>query len=119
MAYDEDLAIRIRDLIGPDPELTEKKMFGGLAFLIRGHMAISASGQGGVLVHVDPGRSGELVATARATTAVMQGREMPGWVRVSPEGLASDDDLSRWVEIGVGHARSLPPKQPASRRPKK
>ena len=118
MAYDEDLATRIRDLIGPDPELTEKKMFGGLAFLIRGHMAISASGQGGVLVHVDPGRSGELVATTRATTAVMQGREMPGWLRVSPEDLASDDDLSRWVEIGIGHARSLPPKQPVSRKPK-
>ena len=109
MAYDEDLATRIRDLIGPDPDLTEKKMFGGLAFLIRGHMAISASGQGGVLVHVDPGRSGDLMATTRATTAVMQGREMPGWLRVSPEDLASDDDLSGWVEIGIGHARSLPP----------
>jgi hypothetical protein len=65
MAYDEDLASRIRDLIGPDPELTEKKMFGGLAFLIRGHMAISANGQGGVLVHVDPGRSADLVARDR------------------------------------------------------
>ena len=117
MAYDEDLATRIRDLIGPDPELTEKKMFGGLAFLIRGHMAISASGQGGVLVHVDPGRSAALVATTRATTAVMQGREMPGWLRVSPEDLASDDDLSRWVDIGIEHARSLPPKQPAWARP--
>jgi hypothetical protein len=113
MAYDEDLAARIRDLIGPDPDLTEKKMFGGLAFLIRGHMAISASGQGGVLVHVDPGQSGDLVATTGATTAVMQGREMPGWLRVGPEDLASDGDLSRWVDIGVGHARSLPPKQPA------
>ena len=89
-------------------------MFGGLAFLIRGHMAISASGQGGVLVHVDPGRSGDLVAT----TAVMQGREMPGWLRVSPEGLASDDGLSRWVDIGIGYARSLPPK-PAGKKPKK
>ena len=101
MAYDEDLAARIRDLIGPDPDLTEKKMFGGLAFLIRGNMAISASGQGGVLVHVDPGRSDDLAATTKATTAVMQGREMPGWLRVSPEDLASDDDLYRWVEIGV------------------
>jgi len=118
MAYDEDLATRIRDLIGPDPELTEKKMFGGLAFLIRGHMAISASGQGGVLVHVDPERSGDLVATTKATTAVMQGREMPGWLRVSPEDLASDDDLSRWVDIGIRHARSLPPKPP-SKKPKK
>jgi TfoX N-terminal domain len=100
MAYDEDLATRIRDLTGPDSELTEKKMFGGLAFLIRGHMAISASGQGGVLVHVDPGRSTGLMATANATAAVMQGREMPGWLRVSPEDLASDGDLSGWVNIG-------------------
>jgi hypothetical protein len=82
-------------------------------------MAISASGQGGVLVHVDPGRSADLVATTRAETAVMQGREMPGWLRVSPEDLASDDDLSRWVDIGIGHARSLPPKQPASSKPEK
>ena len=119
MAYDEDLAARIRDLIGPDPDLTEKKMFGGLAFLIRGHMAITASGQGRVLVHVDPGRSAELVAATKATTAVMQGREMPGWLRVSPEDLASDDDLSGWVDIGVGHARSLPPKQPAKNKPTK
>ena len=119
MAYDEDLAARIRDLIGPDPDLTEKKMFGGLAFLIRGHMAISASGQGGVLVHVDPGRSAALVATTRATTAVMQGREMPGWLRVSSEDLASDDDLPRWVDIGIEHARSLPPKQPAKNKLKK
>jgi len=119
MAYDEDLATRIRDLIGPDPDLTEKKMFGGLAFLIRGHMAISASGQGGVLVHVDPERSGDLVATTKATTAVMQGREMPGWLRVSAEDLASDDDLGRWVDIGIEHARSLPPKQPAKNKLKK
>ena len=118
MAYDEDLATRIRDLIGPDPDLTEKKMFGGLAFLIGGHMAISASGQGGVLVHVDPGRSADLVATTRATVAVMQGREMPGWLRISPEDLAGDDDLSRWVAIGVGYARALPPKQPATKKRK-
>jgi hypothetical protein len=118
MAYDEVLATRIRDLIGPDPELTEKKMFGGLTFLIRGHMAISASGQGGVLVHVAPGRSDELVATTAATVAVMQGREMPGWLRVRGGDLATDDDLSPWVELGLGHARSLPPKQPAGKRRK-
>jgi hypothetical protein len=119
MAYDEDLAAHIRALIGPDPDLTEKKIFGGLAFLIRGHMAISASGQGGVLVHVDSGRSAGLVATTKATTAVMQGREIPGWLRVSPEDLASDDDLSRWVDIGIEYARSLPPKQPAKNKLKK
>ena len=119
MAYDDDLAARIRDLIGPDPDLTEKKMFGGLAFLIRGHMAITASGQGRVLVHVDPGRSAELVAATTDTAAVMQGQQMPGWLRVSREDLASDDDLSGWVDIGVGHARSLPPKQPAKNKPTK
>jgi hypothetical protein len=112
MAYDEVLAERIRGLIGPDPELTEKKMFGGLAFLIRGHMAISASGQGGVLVHVDPERSAELTASTAATVAVMQGREMPGWLRVAAEAVATDGDLSPWVETGIAHARSLPPKQP-------
>lgn len=115
MAYDEVLASRIRDLIGPDPELTEKKMFGGLAFLIRGHMAISASGQGGVLVHVAPELTGDLVATTEATVAVMQGREMPGWLRVSADAVATDDALSPWVEIGIGHARSLPPKKAAGK----
>jgi TfoX N-terminal domain len=110
MAYDEVLATRIRDLIGPDPELTEKKMFGGLTFLIRGHMAISASGQGGVLVNCHRERSDDLVATTAASVAVMRGREMPGWLRVSAGDLATDDDLSPWVEIGIAHARSLPPR---------
>jgi hypothetical protein len=110
MAYDEVLAERIRGLIGPDPEREEKKMFGGLAFLIRGHMAISASGQGGVLVHVDPARSAELVATTAATVAVMRDREMPGWLRVDEGSIATDDELGRWVELGIAYARSLPPK---------
>ena len=90
MAYDEELADRIRALVAGEPALTEKKMFGGLAFLIRGHMAISASGQGGVLVHVDPERTGELIATTAATVAVMQGREMDGWLRVGADNLATD-----------------------------
>jgi len=115
MAYDEVLAGRIRDIIGPDPELTEKKMFGGLAFLIRGRLAISASGHGGVLVQVDPARSAELVATTSATVAVMQGREMPGWLRVGADDCAADDELSSWVELGIGHARSLPPKKAAQK----
>lgn len=116
MAYDEALADRIRDLIGPDPELTEKKMFGGIAFLIRGHMAISASGQGGVLVHADPEQSDTLVAATGASIAVMRGREMPGWLRVDAVDLATDDDLSPWVEIGIAHARSRPPKPSAKKR---
>jgi hypothetical protein len=110
MAYDEVLAERIRGLIGPDPELTEKKMFGGLAFLIRGHMAISASGQGGVLVRVAPEQTDELVATTAATVAVMQGREMPGWLRVAADRVGTDEHLSPWVETGIAYARSLPPK---------
>lgn len=115
MAYDEALAARIRDLIGPDPELAEKKMFGGLAFLIRDHMAISASGEGGVLVHVPPERSDDLIAGSDATIAVMRGREMQGWLRVAAEHVATDEKLSPWVELGIGHARSLPPKQPRRR----
>jgi hypothetical protein len=115
MGYDEVLAGRIRDLIGPDPELTEKKMFGGLAFLIRGHLAISASGQGGVLVHCDPGQSDDLLALTEATVAVMQGREMAGWLRVAADHVATDEALGGWVELGLGYARSLPPKQPARR----
>lgn len=118
MSYDEVLAGRIRDLIGPDPELTERKMFGGLAFLIRGHMAITASGHGGVLVHAGPARAGDLIATTNATIAVMGGREMTGWLRVAALHLATDDDLSPWVELGIGHARSLPPKQPARKKAK-
>jgi hypothetical protein len=111
MGYDEALAGRIRDLIGPDPELTEKKMFGGLAFLIHGNMAISASGHGGVLVRVDPAQSGALVEATSATVAVMQGREMPGWLRVAEAGVATDADLEQWVDRGVEYARSLPAKK--------
>ena len=110
MPYDEILAARVRELIGPDPELTEKKMFGGLAFLIGGNMAISASGEGGVLVHVAPERSGELAARTNATIAVMRGREMPGWLRVRPVDVASDEELNLWVELGTAYARSLPRK---------
>src|SRR5215469_6187746 len=113
MAYDEGLAQRIRDLIGPDPELTEKKMFGGLAFLIHGNMAISASGQGGVLVRCDPAQTESLVASTPAAVAVMQGREMPGWLRVAAADVATDAQLEPWVDRGVEHARSLPAKKQA------
>jgi TfoX/Sxy family transcriptional regulator of competence genes len=108
MAYDQDLADRIRRLIASDPGLTEKKMFGGLAFLIAGHMAIAASGQGGVMVRVDPQQSDALVATTTASLAEMRGRPMPGWLRVSSDDLRTDDQLLPWVERGTGYARSLP-----------
>jgi TfoX N-terminal domain len=110
MAYDQELAGRIRQLIGNDPELTEKKMFGGLAFLIQGNMAIAASGQAGAMVRVDPAQSDALVATTNATLMNMRGRDMPGWLRVSSDDLRTDDELARWIEIGTGYARSLPPK---------
>jgi hypothetical protein len=110
MAYDEELADRIRQLIGRDPALTEKKMFGGLAFLIRGNMAIAASSEGGAMVRADPAQSDALLATTKATVVNMRGRDMPGWLRVSSDDLHADDELARWVEIGTGYARSLPPK---------
>jgi hypothetical protein len=110
MAYDQDLADRIRRLISSDPACTEKKMFGGLAFLIGGNMAIAASGEGGALVRVDPEQSGLLVATTSATVAEMRGRPMPGWLRVGPAELGTDEQLMPWVERGAGYARSLPPK---------
>jgi TfoX/Sxy family transcriptional regulator of competence genes len=107
MAYDEALAHRIRELVANEQGLTEKKMFGGLAFLIDGNMAVAASGQGGLLVRVDPAKSDELVASTDARPMEMRGREMAGWLRVDP---ADDDELSAWVERGVSFARSLPPK---------
>ena len=110
MAYDQELAVRIRHLIGSDPELTEKKMFGGLAFLIRGNMAIAASSEGGAMVRVDPAQSDALVATTKATPMKMRGRDMPGWLRISADDLRTHDQLAPWVEIGTGYARSLPPK---------
>jgi hypothetical protein len=111
MAYDTELADRIRFLIGAGPGVTEKKMFGGLAFLVGGNMAISASGQGGALVRVDPADSGTLTATGQATVAVMGGRPMQGWLRVSREDLEADEQLTEWVNRALAYTRSLPPKR--------
>ena len=110
MAYDEELAGRIRQLIGSDPDLTEKKMFGGLAFLVGGNMAVAASGQGGLMVRVDPDESKELVATTPAEMMEMRGRQMPGWLRLGSADINSDSVLQEWVERGAGYAASLPPK---------
>jgi TfoX/Sxy family transcriptional regulator of competence genes len=111
VAYDEDLADRIRQLIGSERRLSEKKMFGGLAFLIAGNMAIAASEQGGLLVRVDPDASERLVARSNARPAVMRGREMPGWLRVDADDVKTKRQLARWVDVGVTSARSLPPKR--------
>jgi TfoX/Sxy family transcriptional regulator of competence genes len=117
VAYDDDLAERIRELLIEEPDVTETKMFGGLAFLVGGHMAIAASGQGGVLVRVDPATSDSLVARTGARLAVMKGRPMDGWLRVDSDDLRTKRQLATWVGRGAGHARSLPPKQPKPRRP--
>ena len=111
MAYDEELASRMRELLGDEPNLTEMKMFGGLAFLIGGNMAIAASGQGGALVRVDPADSDQLVATTAAELMEMRGRQMAGWLRVDAEHLRTKDELLAWVERGVSYARSLPAKR--------
>ena len=110
MAYDEGLASRIRELLGGEPGLSEQKMFGGLAFLIGGNMAIAASGQGGVLVHVDPDESDALVAKTDATLMEMRGRSMRGWLRVDSEHVRTKRQLAKWVGLGTSYARSLPPK---------
>jgi TfoX/Sxy family transcriptional regulator of competence genes len=111
MAYDEELAERIRALLRDEAGVTERKMFGGLAFLIGGNMAVAASGQGGALVRVDPARSDRIVATSSARPMEMRGREMQGWLRVAPEDLRSKRQLARWVTLGATYARSLPPKR--------
>ncbi|MDQ4125794.1 MAG: TfoX/Sxy family protein [Actinomycetota bacterium] len=110
MAYDEDLAERIRELVSGEAGLSEMKMFGGLAFLVGGHMAVAASGQGGILVRVDPHESQSLVARTKAYPMEMRGRPMAGWLRVDAEHVQTKRDLSRWVQKGVSYARSLPPK---------
>jgi TfoX/Sxy family transcriptional regulator of competence genes len=111
MAYDEQLADRIRELVEGEADLTEKQMFGGLAFLIGGNMAVAASGQDGVLVRVDPAQSDALVATTNARPMEMRGRQMRGWLRVGPEDLRTRRQLARWVELGTSYARSLPTKR--------
>jgi len=110
MAYDEALAGRIRDLVLGEPGLTEKKMFGGIAFLIGGNLAVSASGQGGLFLRVDPAESAALVANTDAYVVEMRGRPMPGWLRVDSEHLQGAGELAAWVERGVSCARSLPAK---------
>src|SRR3954452_3437585 len=110
MAYDEDLANRIRELLGKETGVVEKKMFGGLAFLIGGNMSVSASGQGGLLLRVDPEDTDALVDKPHAEPFVMRGRPMRGWLRVAPDGLHTKRQLEPWVRRGVAYARSLPPK---------
>jgi TfoX/Sxy family transcriptional regulator of competence genes len=111
VAYDEELAERIRELVAGESALTEQKMFGGLAFLIGGNMAVAASGQGGALVRVDPEESDAIVAATNARPMEMRGRQMQGWLRVDAEDLRTKRELAEWVERGTAYARSLPAKR--------
>jgi hypothetical protein len=109
MAYDEVLADRLRSVLAPETGVSEKKMFGGLAFLVHGHMAVSVSGQGGLMLRVEPAQTGSVVQADGVARVEMRGRAMDGWVRVDPSVVASDDELARWAQVGIAYARSLPP----------
>lgn len=111
LAYDEDLAERIRTLLAADTDVSEMKMFGGLAFLAGGNMAVAASGQGGLMVRVDPAGSDNLVSTTAAEAVEMRGRPMAGWLRVAVEDVGTEHQLATWVELATAYARSLPPKR--------
>ena len=111
MAYDVDLANRVRELIAGDPGVTEKRMFGGLAFLVDGNMAVAASGQGGLMLRVDPRDTDALVERPHAHPFEMRGRAMQGWLRVDADGVRSERELESWVTRAVGYVRSLPPKR--------
>lgn len=110
MAYDERLAERIRVLLDDPPDATERKMFGGLAFLLGGNMAVVVSGQGGIMLRVDPDAADDLVERTAATRAEMRGRPMRGWLRVGPDQLRTSRQLARWVELAETWTRTLPPK---------
>ena len=110
MAYDEELAHRIREQLQDVSGVTEMRMFGGLAFLVGGNMAVAASGQSGLMLRVPPDQTELLAAEPHAGRFEMRGREMNGWLRVDAAGVESDEDLARWADIGVRYASSLPPK---------
>jgi hypothetical protein len=110
MAYDEDLVNRIRELIAGDPDVTEQAMFGGLAFLVGGHMSVAASGQGGLMVRIDPEDTDALLGKPHTLPFEMRGRELQGWLRVDPEGVRTKRQLAPWVARGLAYARSLPAK---------
>jgi len=110
MAYDEVLANRIREQLAEESGIVEQRMFGGLAFLLGGHMAVAASGKGGLMARVDPADTDALLAEPGVEPFEMRGRPVDGWLRVAPEGVASDAELGTWVQRGLAYARSLPPK---------
>jgi TfoX/Sxy family transcriptional regulator of competence genes len=110
MPYDEDLANRIREMTGTERGVEEKRMFGGLAFLVNGNMSVAASGRGGLMVRVPPDETETLLAREHVEPMVMAGRETRGWLRVADEGVRTKRQLQSWVTRGVDYAKSLLPK---------
>jgi hypothetical protein len=110
MAYDEALAARIREVVDDEPGLSEKRMFGGLAFLVAGNMAVAASGQGGLLLRIDPADAEVLTGEPHVRRFEMRGRAMDGWLHVGTAAVETDEALRRWVDTGIDYARSLPAK---------
>ena len=115
MAYDDELAHRVRALLAPEDAVTEQRMFGGLAFLVDAKMAVAVSREGGLLLRIDPAQRDRLLARPGARVCVMQGREMDGWLRVDAEAVRTKRQLDAWVGRGVAYARSLPAKRGAGR----
>ena len=111
MPYDEDLANRIREVLADETEVTERRMFGGLAFLVAGHMSVAASGQGGLLVRVDPAETEVLLAKPNVEAFEMRARPVDGWLRIAPEGVRTKRQLEPWVRRAVAYVGSLPPKR--------
>jgi TfoX/Sxy family transcriptional regulator of competence genes len=112
MAYDEVLAQRIHDLLDGEPGSTSRKMFGGLGFMIDGHMAVAAGSSGALMVRADPGDAERWVDGDAINPMEMRGRPMAGWLLVSSGELADDAQLQLWVDRGVAHVRTLPPRTP-------
>jgi hypothetical protein len=110
MAYDEDLANRIREQLADETAITEQRMFGGLGFMLGGHLCVGARGKGGLIARVDPGESDEALSEPHASLMEMRGRRLPGWIIVGPEGVDSDEQLAGWVERSRAFVRTLPPK---------
>ncbi len=110
MTYDEVLAGRIREVVHDEPDLAERRMFGGLAFLVHGALAAAASGQGGLMLRCDPARTQALLDPPRVRRVEMRGREMDGWLLVAAEAVDDDAALRDWVGVGLAYARTLPPK---------
>jgi TfoX/Sxy family transcriptional regulator of competence genes len=110
MAYDEDLANRLRELLAEEDAVSERTMFGGLAFLLHGRMSVSASGRGGLLARIDPAETDAAIARPYASLMQMRGRTIEGWIRVAPEGLATKRELAAWVRRSLAYVKSLPPK---------